>query len=111
MARSTNASARPMATHRSLRRFILTSGPTDLRLEAELWAALSAIATDRRIPLASLVDTIDQQRGTQPLNRALWRFAIAYLRALADLAAVLPPAEPQRREPYPALHAAPVPAG
>lgn len=111
MARFTTASARPMATHRSLRRFFLTSGPTDLRLEAELWAALSAIASDRRMPLASLVDTIDQQRGTQPLNRALWRFAIAYLRALADLAAVLPPAEPQRREPYPALRAVPVPAG
>jgi hypothetical protein len=54
---------------------------------------------------------IDRQRGVQPLNRALWRFAIAYLRALADLAADLPPAEPQRRSPYPTLRAVPLPGG
>ncbi len=93
------AAVRPMATQRSLRRFILTSGPVDLRLETELWASLTVIANDRRLPLASLIDLIDQQRGQHPLSRALWRFAIAYIRALADLADHLPPPAPAQRRP------------
>ncbi|KJV08331.1 hypothetical protein VZ95_18470 [Elstera litoralis] len=111
MARLTTAPARPMATHRSLRRFTLSSGPIDLRLETELWSALAVIANDRRIPLASLIDTIDQQRGVTPLNRAIWRFTIAYLRALTELAEVLPPAEPRQRFAYPSLRTVPAPAG
>lgn len=93
------AAGRPMATQRSLRRFTLTSGPVDLRLEAELWASLTAIANDRRLPLASLIDAIDQQRGQQPLSRALWRFAIAYIRALAELADTLPAPTPVQKRP------------
>lgn len=111
MARIVNASLRPMSTQRSLRRFSLSSGPIDLRLEAELWSALSAIATDRRLPLATLVDTIDQQRGTQPLSRALWRFAIAYMRALTDLAQALPPAPPRRQAHSLAVCSFPKPIG
>lgn len=84
MAHIVSVVTRPMATHRTLRRFTLTSGPADLRLEGELWSALSGIASERRMPLATLVDIVDQQKGAQSLPRALWRFAIAYFQVLTD---------------------------
>ena len=95
MARPIPNSTHPLATHRSLRHFSLSSGPVDLKLETELWSVLTVIATDRRMPLSALVDIIDQQRGPQTLTRALWRFAIAYMQALAEVAKTLPPARPR----------------
>ncbi len=100
MARPIPSSAYPLATHRSLRRFHLSSGPVDLKLETELWSVLAVIAADRRIPLSALVDILDQQRGPQTLTRALWRFAIAYMQALADVAQMLPPARPRAYKPH-----------
>lgn len=94
MAHVIPIAARPMATQRTLRRFNLTSGSIDLRLETDLWSALSGIASDRRMPLANLIDLIDQQRGTQSLTRALWRFAIAYFQALCDTVEPMPFARP-----------------
>ncbi len=86
MARPTLRYTSPLATHRSLRRFNLSSGAVDLKLETELWSVLAVIALDRRIPLSALIDIIDQQRGPQTLARALWRFAIAYMQARAEVA-------------------------
>ncbi len=94
MAHVIPIAARPMVTQRTLRRFNLTSGSIDLRLETDLWSALSGIASDRRMPLANLIDLIDQQRGAQSLPRALWRFAIAYFQALSDTVEPMPFARP-----------------
>lgn len=94
MAHVIPIAARPVATQRTLRRFSLTSGPLELRLETELWSALSGIANERRMPLANLIDLIDQQRGQQSLPRALWRFAIAYFQALSETVDPVPLARP-----------------
>ncbi len=90
MARPTLSHTSRLPTHRSLRHFNLSSGPVDLKLETELWSVLAVIAADRRIPLSALLDIIDQQRGPQTLVRALWRFAIAYMQARAEVAQASP---------------------
>lgn len=94
MAHIISIAARPMTTQRTLRHFRLTSGSIDLRLETDLWSALSGIASDRRMPLANLIDLIDQQRGAHPLPRALWRFAITYFQVLSDTVDPTPLARP-----------------
>lgn len=94
MAHVISLAARPMATQRTLRRFSLTSGAIDLRLETELWSALTCIATERRMPLGNLIELIDQKRGNQTLPRALWRFSIGYFQALSDSAISMPQIRP-----------------
>lgn len=60
---------------RSLR---LAGHATSLALEPEFWAELEAMAAERQVGLARLVDGIDRARGARPLASACRLAALAF---------------------------------
>jgi predicted DNA-binding ribbon-helix-helix protein len=65
-----------------LKRSVTIAGHrTSVSLEAEFWEALSDIATERKRPLARLIDEVDKREGRdQNLSSALRLFVLAHYR-------------------------------
>lgn len=60
------------AQHGPIKRSITIAGHrTSLSLEPEFWAALGRLANTRKVSLARLVTTIDEERGRTNLSSAL----------------------------------------
>ncbi len=53
------------------RSFSIKGHRTSISLEAEFWDALKEAALEDRLPLASLIDRIDRERGTSGLSSAV----------------------------------------
>lgn len=56
---------------------------TSVSLEEPFWAALNAIARERKKPLQALIGEIDASRGAQNLSSALRVFVLAAVQAKA----------------------------
>jgi predicted DNA-binding ribbon-helix-helix protein len=70
--------ARAEARHLAKRSLSLAGHRTSIALEPAFWAALDAVAAERRISLAALVATLDAERPPGvPLASALRVFALA----------------------------------
>ena len=63
-----------------LKRSVTIAGHrTSVSLEPEFWQALNEIATERKRPLAQLIDEIDKREGRdQNLSSALRLFVLAH---------------------------------
>jgi predicted DNA-binding ribbon-helix-helix protein len=58
----------------------LSGHATSLALEPEFWAALGAMAGERRLSLAALIVAIDADRADRPLASACRVAALAWAR-------------------------------
>ena len=65
-----------------LKRSVTIAGHrTSVSLEAEFWDALNEIASERKRPLARLIDEVDKREGRdQNLSSALRLFVLAHYR-------------------------------
>ncbi|WP_239025107.1 ribbon-helix-helix domain-containing protein [Rhodoligotrophos defluvii] len=77
----------------SKRSVIVAGHPTSLSLEPEFWAALRAIADERKITLNRLITEIDGQRGRRGLSSAARVFALRYLGQYVNRLGSLNPAD------------------
>jgi predicted DNA-binding ribbon-helix-helix protein len=66
---------------RVVKRSIVIDGHrTSVSLEDEFWAAMKAIAAQRRMTLAELVAAIDRKRGDGNLSSAIRVYVLAHYR-------------------------------
>ena len=63
------------------RSLILAGHKTSLALEPEFWAALEAMAADRDVPLAMLIEEIDEARKGNNLTSAVRVAILGWARA------------------------------
>ena len=57
---------------------------TSIALEPEFWAGLEAMATDRALPLTTLIRTIDEARDIPNLSSALRIAVLGWYRNRAE---------------------------
>jgi predicted DNA-binding ribbon-helix-helix protein len=62
------------------RSFTIAGHRTSISLEQPFWTALKDVAAEQRLPLAQIIQRIDQERGDANLSSAVRVFLLAHYR-------------------------------